>query len=120
MRKVPWTIWLAWQRVDVSDSHVVRSQAVWPVRTTPVYVASPMFVPCTVTLADPVAALFDLLAKLNMASSTETPDVILPTRFPDVSDTRKVPFTIWLAWHRIEVSESQLVLSQVVWPVRTA
>ena len=46
------------QRTDVSDSHVDRSHAVCDSRTADVYVASPMLPPCSVTLAEPVAARF--------------------------------------------------------------
>ena len=47
-----------WHRTDVSDSHVDRSHAVCESRTADVYVASPMLPPCSVTLAEPVAARF--------------------------------------------------------------
>ena len=113
-RKVPFTIWLAWHRVDVSDSHVVRSHAVWPIHIDDVYVVEPILAPCTVTLADPVAGRFVCLAALSEAKSTENTLVRLPTSNPVVNDVRKVPCTIWLAWHRIDVSDSQLVRSHPV------
>ena len=47
-----------WHFREVSDAHVDRSQTVDDVRTADVYVVSPMFAPCNVTLADPVVALF--------------------------------------------------------------
>ena len=97
IRKVPFTIWPVWHRVDVSDSHVVRSHAVWPILIDPVYVASPMPEPCTVTLADPVEARFDWRDTLSTATSTESTCVTLPSPRPVVNDNRKVPFTIWLA-----------------------
>ena len=79
-RDVPSTIWLVWHRVDVSDSQLVRSHAVWPILNDDVYVAEPMLAPCTVTLTDPVAALLVLLATLSMATSAEIPSVTLPSR----------------------------------------
>jgi hypothetical protein len=45
-------------RMDVSDSHVDRSHAVCESLAADVYVARPMLPPCSVTLAEPVAALF--------------------------------------------------------------
>ena len=70
-RKVPFTICDAWHRVDVSDSHVVRSHAVWPILIDSVYVAEPMFAPCTVTLADPVDRPFACLSTLKAGRSAE-------------------------------------------------
>ena len=50
--------WPVLQRTDVSDSHVDRSHPVCDSRTADVYVAGPMLPPCSVTLAEPVAARF--------------------------------------------------------------
>ena len=55
-------------RTDVSDSQVDRSHAVCDSRTAAVYVASPMLPPCSVTLAEPVAALFVRDDTLNAAA----------------------------------------------------
>lgn len=58
-------------RTDVSASHVDRSHAVCDSRTPDVYVANPMPPPSSVTLAEPVAALFVLIDTLNIATSTD-------------------------------------------------
>ena len=63
----------------MSDSHVVLSHAVDPTRRLPVYVVSPKFDPCTVTLADPVLARIVGLITLSDATSTEYTKVALPT-----------------------------------------
>jgi len=66
--RLPLTPCELWQRTDVSDSHVDRSHAVCESRTADVYVASPMLPPCSVTLAEPVAALFVPDDTLNVAA----------------------------------------------------
>ena len=55
-------------RMDVSDSHVDRSHAVCESLAADVYVASPMLPPCSVPLAEPVAALFVPDDTLNVAA----------------------------------------------------
>ena len=57
-RMLPTSPWPVLHRIDVSDSHVDRSHAVFESLAADVYVASPMSPPCSVTLAEPVAALF--------------------------------------------------------------
>lgn len=47
-----------WQRSDVSDSHVVRSQPVCPILTDPLNAAQPIPAPCKVMLLPPVAPVF--------------------------------------------------------------
>ena len=59
-RRLPIAPCPVWHRVDVSDNHAVRSHPVSPTRSAAVYVAAPMLAPCTVMLADPVAAAFFL------------------------------------------------------------
>ena len=54
--KVPNTPEPAWHLTEVSDPHVVTTQAVRDTLADPLYVARPMLAPCRVTLADPVAA----------------------------------------------------------------
>ena len=75
----------------MSDSHVVLSHAVDPTRRLPVYVVSPKFDPCTVTLADPVLTRFVGLISLSDRSSTENATVTLPTSCPTLNDIRRVP-----------------------------
>ena len=90
-KRLPITPSPTWHRTDVSDSHVVRSHAVSPTRRLPVYVVSPMFDPCTVTLADPVLRWFVGLITLNDATSTENASVKHPTSCTTLSDISKVP-----------------------------
>ena len=81
----------AWHRADVSDSHVVRSQPVWPTITDDVCVPVPRLAPCIVMLVEPLAALFVLLMMLAVAMSTLCALLTLPTRPPVVSSTRRLP-----------------------------
>ena len=68
---VPDTPCEIWHRTDESDSQVVRSHAVLPSSTDPVYVTCPKLDPCTVKLAEPVAALLIRLIALVGDDSEE-------------------------------------------------
>ena len=102
----------------MSDSQVVRSPAVWPTAEEPVYPASPKLAPCTVTLADPVAPLFARLIALVGEDSDESATEALPARAPILATARRLPATPCPPAHRIDVSDSQLVLSHAVRPGR--
>ena len=80
-----------WHRTDVSDSHPVCSHPVLIIRTWPVYPASPTLEPCTVKLADPVAARFILIMLLTALVAIDNPAVTLPPRSPTVIANRWVP-----------------------------
>ena len=108
-----------WQRTDVSDSQALRSPAVWPTAEEPVYPASPKLAPCTVTLADPVAPRFARLVALVREDSDENASEALPARPPMLATNSRLPTTPCPPAHRIDVSDSQLVLSHAVWPGRT-
>ena len=58
-----------WHRKDVSASHVVRSQPVWPTITVDVCVPVPRLAPCIVMLAEPLAAPFVLRKTLAIPTS---------------------------------------------------
>ena len=92
--------------VDVSDSHSVASHPVCPSLTPPVYVASPMPPPCTVTLVDPVAPLFPLRITLMLPTSVEYASVRLPDRSPTVTDTLRVPLAPPPTRHLVDVRNS--------------
>ena len=100
-----------WQRIDVSDSHVVRSHAVCDNRRAAEYVARPRFRPTTVMLADPVAARFDRSTALIDPIFAESPAEELPARIPTVANRRRLPPTPSATPHRIDVSDSHVVLS---------
>ena len=104
----------AWHRIDVSASHVVRSQPVWPTITDEVCVPAPRLAPCIVMLADPLAAPFVLLRTLPIAKSTLCALLTLPTRPPVVSSTRTLPSVASLERHRTDESASQLDRSHVL------
>ncbi len=75
-----------------------------------------MLAPCTVTLADPVAALFVLRMTLTMPTSKDTTTLTLPYRTPALIPTCRLPSTPCPAWHRIDVSASHVVRSHAVLP----
>ena len=83
-----------------------------------VYPASPMLLPCTVTLADPVPALFVRRITLSPPVSTDHTSVTLPDLDPAVTDTRRLPFKPCITWHRTDVSASQCVASHAECPAR--
>lgn len=90
-RRLPLRLWPAWQRTDVSASHVVRSQLVWLTFTDEECAPAPMLPPCMVKLAEPLAALFVLLTVLAMPTSTLCAVLTLPTRPAVVSSKRRLP-----------------------------
>ena len=108
-----------WHRTDVSDSHVDRSPLVCPSAPNTLYPAGPMLAPCTVTLADPVAARLALPIPLTMLASCDIPALMLPCLTPLLIVTWRVPITPCPAWHRIDVSASHVVRSHPVLPTRT-
>ena len=61
-----------------------------------VYPACARLLPCTVTLADPVPALFPLLITLRLRRpSTDIASVTLPDRDPAVAETRRDASMPW-------------------------
>ena len=103
-------------RVDVSDSHELCSHALLPSTTTDVgdHDASPD--PCTVTLADPVAAMFMRRIALKLTAPTENPCVMLHTRRPEVTAALLVRAPPPSARHRADESDAHAVASQAVRP----
>ena len=101
---------------DVSDAHVVCSLAVIPTMVLSVTAAMPMFAPCTVMLADPVRAMFDLCTELIVPSSDEYPSVALDAPMPAVTTARKLPAAACPDLHASDVSEPHDVTSQPVRP----
>ena len=75
-----------------------------------------MLAPCSVTLADPVAAPFPFRITLIVPASSDTPWLKLPYLPPVVSVTRRLPCTPCPVWHRIDVSASHVVRSHAVLP----
>jgi len=75
-----------------------------------------MFVPCRVTLLDPVAAPFTRRAALIFLMSAEKLDVMLPARIPAVSSSLRLVPTPWPAWLLTDVSELHVVCSHELWP----
>ena len=114
--RVPCTLCEVWQRSDVSDSQVDRSQDVRPIAPLAVNAACPMFAPCTVTLADPVAPRFALRITLKLLASNDPPWLKLPYFTPAVNVASRLPITPCPAWHRSDVSASHVVRSHAVRP----
>ena len=89
-----------------------------PSRPRPVYVTSPIWLPCTVTDPDPVPALFSRRITLIIDTSTVHPSVTLPDLSPAVITTRRVPRAPCVTMHRTDVSDSHSVASHPVCPSR--
>ena len=117
-RRVPDTPCPTRHLTDVSDSHSVPSHPVAPCRLRPVYAASPMLLPCTVTDPDPVPARFTRRVTLSAPRSAVHACVMVPTRSPDVITTRRVPTAPCPARHLTDVSDSHAVPSHPVRPSR--
>ncbi len=103
-------------RNDVSDSQLVRSHPVCPVRDPAVYPASPKPRPDKVTLDDPVAAELPTFTALTCIPSLENWPVALPADCPTLIDALRLPVTPWLSRQRADVSDSHLVCSQELRP----
>ena len=104
-------------RKDVSESHVVPSQAEALSLKAPVNATYPKLFPCTVILADPVVAMFVRRTELLVSESKEKLCDRLPT-FCDVIDIWRLPITPSPVWHRADVSDSHAVRSHAVSPSR--
>ena len=81
--------------IDVSDTHVLRSQALLPVRLETLDEPSARLCPCTVRLAEPVDAEFDSVTVLSSVDATDSASEVVPTSVPTVCDIlmlRSVPY----------------------------
>ena len=79
-----------------------------------------MLAPCTVTLADPVAAAFALRNTLSMPASNDRPWLTLPYLAPALIPTSRLPIAPCPTWHRTDVSASHVVRSHPVRPTLVA
>ena len=70
-----------------------------------------MFVPCRVTLLEPVAAALAGRVVLITRASLDKLDVRLPARIPTVSSSLRLVPTPWPAWLLTDVSELHDVCS---------
>ena len=82
---------LAWHSTDVSDFHVERSHAVYPISAQVVRLDPPMFAPTIVKLAEPDECRLVLPVTLNRARSLENVSELVPVRIPTVADSRRDP-----------------------------
>ena len=110
--------WPTLHRTDVSDSQPVASHPVCPVRPLAVGRTRPSPAPCTVTDAEPVPARLDRLEMLKLAVSIDHAWLILPPCPPTVIINRRDALLAYPARHLTDVSDSQLVPSHPVCPVR--
>ena len=82
---------LAWHSTDVSDFHLERSHAVYPICNEVVRLDPPMFAPSIVKLAEPDACRLVLPATLIGARSLVSVPEFVPARIPTVADSRRDP-----------------------------
>ena len=105
---------------NVSELHIVASQAVPPARADALASDSPMPRPCTVTRVEPVAAALSCRPPLALGVSAEYPPVPLPIWFPAVTETRLLPPTPCAVRQRVDESDSHSVPSHAVPPAIAA
>ena len=103
-----------WHSAEVSDSHIVCSHLVPPVRPAPLKSASPTPPPYTLTRADPVEPVFALRATDAAAPSTEKDTLKLPTDPPVLTENRWLLIAAPEADTTRLVSDSHLVPSHAV------
>jgi hypothetical protein len=108
--------WTVCARTDVSDSHVLRSHELCPVRPQAEYAVDPRLSPYAVTRAEPVDPVFDIVAVLTSGGPTDKNQVALPTARPTVCDSLALLMTAATARHVAEVSPAQSVDSLDVEP----
>lgn len=92
-RRLPTAPCPVWHRTDVSASHVVCSQPVALAIPAVVDDLRPMLAPCSVMLADPVAAALASSSTLNASDTAEYTIVMLPMCTPEDMDTLPLPIT---------------------------
>ena len=117
-RRVPKAPRLTRHLTDVSDSQLVPSHPVCPVRPLAVCCSLRNPAPCTVTDAEPVPARLELRRTLTALMSADQAWLMLPDRDPAVMTVRLDPWCPRAARHLTDVSDSQLVPSHPVCPVR--
>ena len=105
-------------RVDVSDTHDVRSHPVYPERAPPVAPLSPSPAPCTVMLADPVPAALARRIPLPSALPEEKASLLLPSLLPSDTVSRRLPIPAAAARHVTDVADTHPLCSMAVHPVR--
>jgi len=105
-------------RTDVSDSQLVPLHPVYPIRPFSVSRTIPMLLPCTVTDAEPVPARFDCRVTLSPLPSADHVWLVLPPLDPTVMTKRRLSPDPCPTLHLTDVSDSQLVPSHLVCPVR--
>ena len=105
-----------WHCTPVSAHHPVLSHAVAPNRTATVAPINPKLAPCTVMLADPVAALLPRLSKLIDALSADRADDVLPIIAPAVKTALRLPVTECPILQRTDDPDVHSVRSQDVSP----
>ena len=102
---------------DVSDSHVLTSHPVPPVRKLPLTPAAPKLAQVTVRFMLPVPAAFPAPADFTTGPSADKASVMLPPCWPAVTDTRLLPLTPDPAITTTAVSDTQELLSHPDTPI---
>jgi hypothetical protein len=117
IRRLPVTPCPPEQRSDVSDSHVVSSHPVKYIRAAPVAPTIPTPAPCSVTIADPVAATFALRTTLADIRSIDSVCVTVPACISTVTTFFRVPTRLLATLLLMLVSDTHSVDSQPVCPI---
>ena len=106
-------------RTDVSDTQAHAQPSVYLVLPATVCTASPMPMPCMVTLTEPVAPMLGPATTLVVIGSVERAALMLASLTPAVTCTLLHPIPPRAVRQATHVSDCQLVPSQPVsWPSR--
>ena len=119
-RLLPCTTDPPWHLTELSDPHAVCSHAVAPTLDPALYPSRPRLLPAIVTLVDPLAPRLLRRVTLTAPIFIECARDVLPTRWPIVTIARPLPIAPCECKLRTELSDSQLVRSQLVIPTLTA
>ena len=106
--------------IPLSDIHILDSTTLNPARAFKELPKTPSPAPKIVKLSDPVDITFDLRTMLSMATSEVKTSVTLPIDAPKVTADRRLTPTRWSPLQLIAVSDSHLLLSQLLASRRTA
>jgi hypothetical protein len=108
------------QRKVESETHVLASTEVDPVREAIEYRAIPKFIPEIVTFVRPVDGELDSERRETTGRSYDAASEVVPARAPTVSSTRRDAAMPAGALQCTDVSEVQCDVSHDVEPMRTA
>lgn len=117
---LPAVTWPVLHCNDVSDTHSLCSQPVFPVFAFPESPVIPSPAPCIVTCTEPDDGLFRIADVLTAPREVDKPWLRLPTRDPAVTRTRILPDAPPAGRHRTDEADIQAVCVHPLCPAPDA